>query len=87
MLSLSLKTDIAHGLALVGHVRLQKVRNKVGKKKNEIARLLAVEKAIQENSAVVEGLKKDVLTFTMKVCEQIGIPTVSLKQAKKRSVG
>lgn len=49
----------------------------------ETAQLMAAEPARRENSAVVDKLKKDVLTVTRKAREQIGTLTVSLEQAPK----
>lgn len=62
---------------------LQRGRRNVVTGKVEIARLMAADRSELDDSAVLEQLKKDVLTITMKGIEQIGTPSASLEQSKK----
>lgn len=61
------------------NARLQRDKKKGVKEKEEFARLFAAKTAKRKNSVVLEQLKKNVLTVTMKVSEQIGTLVASLK--------
>lgn len=56
---------------------------KVVKKRKKIVRLLTAEKAKQKCSAVVQQIKKNILTVTMKAGKQTGTLEVTLEEAKK----
>lgn len=73
----------AHARALIDNVRLQRDKKKVVKEKETFPRLLAAENDKEEGSAVWEQVRKEILTVTMKLSEQIGVLAASLEVAKK----
>lgn len=68
---------------MLDHVRLQRDKTQVAKEIEETARSSDGEKARRESSAKVDQIRKDVLTVTMKVGQQIGTLTTSLEQVEK----
>lgn len=74
----------AHARALLNNARLPRNMQRVMKEKVEAARLVTLEQGKRENSAVMEQLKKDVMTVTMKAGKQIGALTASLEQVLKK---
>lgn len=73
----------AHARALMDDIRLRRGRKKAVEEKEEVALLLAAEKAKQGDSAVDEQLKKDAFTVTVKTGDPASVVAASVKHAVK----